>query len=156
MINLKTGRRMLKDGPTASIPKGHRVSRRSMVRSPKSGRWILANGPTAQRLRAQGWSLPPPVVRVVRSKYAKGCSNARRPGRTSLPLHVFCGPAGGACDRSYPVTSPQKAVAALSRAWRAPNPSGLRRCVRGIARRKGWLDSQGKIKLGPRPRRRRR
>lgn len=42
----------------------------------------------------------------------------------------FCGPAGGAPEGSYPVNSKKRARAALSYAHNAPNPAGIRKCVK--------------------------
>lgn len=42
----------------------------------------------------------------------------------------FCGPAGGAPEGSYPVNTLKRARAALSYARNAPDPAGIRRCVR--------------------------
>lgn len=42
----------------------------------------------------------------------------------------FCGPSGGAPSGSYPVNSKKRARAALSYAHNAPNPEGIRKCVK--------------------------
>lgn len=42
----------------------------------------------------------------------------------------FCGPAGGSPKGSYPVNTKKRAIAALSYARNAPNPSGIRACVK--------------------------
>jgi hypothetical protein len=43
---------------------------------------------------------------------------------------AFCGPAGGAPAGSYPVNTKKRARAALAYAHNAPNPSGIKRCVK--------------------------
>ena len=42
----------------------------------------------------------------------------------------FCGPSGGAPPGSYPVNPKKRARAALGYAHNAPNPSGIKKCVR--------------------------
>ena len=42
----------------------------------------------------------------------------------------FCGPSGGAAAGSYPVNSSKRCHAALAYARNAPNPSGIRSCVK--------------------------
>lgn len=44
-------------------------------------------------------------------------------------VKVFCGPAGGAPESSYPVNSKKRAIAALAYANNAPNPEGITSCV---------------------------
>jgi hypothetical protein len=58
----------------------------------------------------------------------------------------FCGLAGGAKDYTYPVNTPGRARAALSYARHAPNPEGIKTCARRVAKKKGWLDAEGKIR----------
>lgn len=79
---------------------------------------------------------------------------ARKPARSTrydkegIPRNLFCGPAGGARPGSFPVNTPRRAVAALSYARKAPNPEGIKGCVKKIAVRKGWYDSRtGRILL---------
>lgn len=73
----------------------------------------------------------------------KGCSNRGKYSGVSSDL--FCGPAGGSCEGTYPVNTPGRAIAALSYARYAPNPEGIRTCARKIAKEKGWMNSEGKI-----------
>jgi hypothetical protein len=42
----------------------------------------------------------------------------------------FCGAEGGACPKSFPVNTKKRARAALAYAHVAPNPDGIRKCVR--------------------------
>lgn len=42
----------------------------------------------------------------------------------------FCGPSGGAPEGSFPVNTRKRARAALSYARNAPNPEGIKKCVR--------------------------
>ena len=42
----------------------------------------------------------------------------------------FCGPSGGAPKGSYPVNTAKRCRAALSYAHNAPNPSGIKACVK--------------------------
>lgn len=45
-------------------------------------------------------------------------------------VKTFCGPSGGAPAGSFPVNTKDRAIAALSYARNAPNPSGIRACVK--------------------------
>ena len=47
----------------------------------------------------------------------------------------FCGPSGGAPQGSFPVNTRKRAIAALAYARNAPNPGGIRSCVK-----KHWPD----------------
>ena len=42
----------------------------------------------------------------------------------------FCGPAGGSPVGSFPVNSKKRAKSAMKLAHNAPNPSGIKACVR--------------------------
>jgi len=42
----------------------------------------------------------------------------------------FCGPSGGAAQGTYPVNTKKRCSAALSYARNAPNPAGIRACVK--------------------------
>lgn len=42
----------------------------------------------------------------------------------------FCGPSGGAAAGTYPVNTKKRCRAALSYARNAPNPEGIRKCVK--------------------------
>ncbi len=64
----------------------------------------------------------------------KGCSSAGRYRESEGP---FCGQAGGACAGTYPVGSIARVRNALSRAWHAPDPKGIRRCACARARKLG-------------------
>ena len=48
----------------------------------------------------------------------------------------FCGPSGGAAPGTYPVNSKKRRSAALSYAHNAPNPAGIRACVKRKAGKK--------------------
>ena len=74
-----------------------------------------------------------------------GCSSVRRYRNSNIPKRLFCGPAGGACPGTYPVNTPRRARAALSYARHAPNPEGIRRCARRVAKEEGWTNALGKI-----------
>lgn len=86
-----------------------------------------------------------PVVKSVRQvKIAKGekespkkVAKARKsPGGSNVGEYKkvskkeFCGPSGGAPKGSYPVNSKKRCAAALSYAHNAPNPEGIRACVK--------------------------
>lgn len=72
-------------------------------------------------------------VKVARGKESQlrkraGGSNVGK--YKSVAKGSFCGPAGGAPQGSYPVNSKKRARAALAYAHNAPNPEGIKRCVR--------------------------
>lgn len=63
-------------------------------------------------------------ITEIRKK--KGSSNAG-----DYPdVKSFCGTAGGAAKGTYPVNTKKRAHAALSYAHNAPNPSGIKKCVK--------------------------
>jgi len=62
------------------------------------------------------------------SKRNQGGSNVGEYKKVSKK--AFCGPAGGSPKGSFPVNSKKRARAALSYAHNAPNPSGIRACVK--------------------------
>lgn len=133
------------------------------VVSPETGRNILLNGPTYQRLaatkkwaaklknakRIRGTKLSRPRSKPKTSRRSKSRSRARGSSNagTYKNVRTFCGPAGGAAKGSYPVNSPGRARAALSYARYAPNPEGIKRCVRKQAAKNGWIGSKGRIKV---------
>ncbi len=77
-------------------------------------------------------------------KIGKGLSLKRRqeerlskkPGSSNIGEYKkvskgnFCGPSGGAAPGTYPVNSKKRCSAALAYAHNAPNPSGIRACVK--------------------------
>ena len=62
----------------------------------------------------------------MRSK--KGSSSAGK--YKSVFPSEFCGASGGASKYSFPVNSAKRARNALARAHYAPNPEGIRKCVK--------------------------
>lgn len=60
----------------------------------------------------------------------------KKPGGSSVGEYKtiskkeFCGPSGGAPKGSYPVNTKKRCTAALAYAHNAPNPSGIRACVK--------------------------
>jgi len=72
-------------------------------------------------------------VKVPRGKESKmqkkkGSSNAGE--YKDVAPSKFCGAAGGASKYSYPVNTKKRARAALAYARNAPNPAGIRKCVK--------------------------
>lgn len=61
-------------------------------------------------------------------KKRKGGSNVGEYKKVSKK--EFCGPSGGAPKGSYPVNTAKRCRAALSYAHNAPNPEGIKECVR--------------------------
>ena len=60
-----------------------------------------------------------------KKKPKAGSSNAGK-YKTKGP---YCGKAGGADPKSYPVNTRKRAIAALAFARHAPNPAGIKKCV---------------------------
>lgn len=58
----------------------------------------------------------------------KGSSNVGKYKKVSKG--DFCGPSGGAAPGTYPVNTKKRCSAALSYARNAPNPAGIRACVK--------------------------
>lgn len=79
------------------------------------------------------------MVRIgknMRVKRGKESKLRKKPGGSNVGEYKnvakksFCGPAGGAPQGSYPVNTKKRARAALAYAHNAPNPEGIRRCVK--------------------------
>ena len=85
-----------------------------------------------------------PVKKARRVKIAKGLSLKRgqeeklskKRGSSNIGKYKkvakgdFCGPSGGAAPGTYPVNTKKRCRAALSYARNAPNPAGIRACVK--------------------------
>lgn len=86
--------------------------------------------PAAKRARKITLAKGVKVKRGVESKLEKkpGGSNVGKYKKVSKKK--FCGPAGGAPETSYPVNTPKRCRAALAYAHNAPNPKGIRACVK--------------------------
>lgn len=61
-------------------------------------------------------------------------STYERKAYRSVPKKDFCGKAGNAAPRSFPVNTESRCRAALSYARNAPNPEGIRKCAMEKAR----------------------
>ncbi len=76
------------------------------------------------------------IAKNVTVKRGKESKLRKKPGGSNVGEYknvkksAFCGPAGGAPEGSYPVNSKKRARAALSYAHNAPNPAGIRACVK--------------------------
>ncbi len=86
--------------------------------------------PAAKRVKKVTLAKGLKVKRGVESKLEKkpGGSNVGKYKKVSKK--EFCGPAGGAPKASYPVDTPKRCRAALAYAHNAPNPKGIRECVK--------------------------
>lgn len=62
--------------------------------------------------------------------------------------NAFCGPAGGAGPRNFPVNSEKRCRAALSYARKAPNPCGIVKCALKKAKKHGWKCGATSCKCG--------
>lgn len=114
------------------------------VMSPKTGKEIKVGGSTyldlASSPKWQHKLVNSPIhfkKTSPRKKAKPGCSNQGK--YKNVPEHLFCGPEGGSCPGTYPVNSPGRARSALAYARHAPNPEGIRKCVRRIEKEKGWV-----------------
>lgn len=90
---------------------------------------------------AKGVKVKRGVEEKLRAK--KGSSSVGR--YKDVETKSFCGPAGGASKFSYPVNSAKRCRAALAYAHNAPNPEGIRKCVK--AKCKGKVSEVGGKKL---------
>lgn len=76
------------------------------------------------------------IAKGVKVKRGKESQLRKKPGGSSVGEYKkvskgeFCGPAGNAPKGSYPVNSAKRCRAALSYAHNAPNPSGIKECVK--------------------------
>jgi len=76
------------------------------------------------------------VAKGVKESAKKVLADRKKPGGSNVGEYKkvskggFCGPSGGAPKGSYPVNTPKRRRAALSLAHNAPNPSGIRECVK--------------------------
>ena len=70
------------------------------------------------------------VKRGVESKLQKKPGGSNVGSYKDVSKSKFCGPAGGAPPGSFPVDSVKRARAALSYAHNAPNPAGIKACVK--------------------------
>lgn len=116
------------------------------IKSPKTGRLIKVGGPTYQKL-SKSKKYGPILSKSpkVKNKTLKGCSNVGK--YPKVAVDEFCGPEGGSCPGTYPVNTRGRARAALAYARHAPDPEGIKNCVRRKSSEKGWLDSKGKLKM---------
>lgn len=67
-------------------------------------------------------------------KWGKEKKLKKKPGGSNVgeykDVSKFCGPSGGAPSGSYPINSAKRCRAALAYAHNAPNPKGIRECVK--------------------------
>lgn len=67
---------------------------------------------------------------------------SKKPGSSNIGKYKdvgkgeFCGPSGGAAPGTYPVNTKKRRTAALAYARNAPNPKGIRSCVKRHAKKK--------------------
>jgi len=115
--------------------------------NPKTGKKIKVGGPTYQKLMQSKWvdmitdietaavrspkrSPKKSPKRSPKQSPKKGCSNQGKYKGVSADL--FCGTEGGSCPGTYPVNTKGRARAALAYARHAPNPEGIKKCVRRL------------------------
>jgi hypothetical protein len=111
----------------------------SYIVSPKTGRSIKIGGPAYEKLeKSQTWNskLKNASKTSPPGSTTRGCSNVGK--YPNVSSNLFCGPEGGSCPGTYPVNTKRRARAALAYARYAPNPKGIKSCVRRIKNEKGW------------------
>ncbi len=93
------------------------------------------------------------AVRIAKGvKVARGKESQlqKKPGGSNVGEYKnvkkgsFCGPSGGSPVGSYPVNSKKRAIAALAYAHNAPNPAGIRKCVKSKFPGVGKSKTKGK------------
>ena len=76
------------------------------------------------------------IAKGVKVKRGKESQLQKKRGGSSVGEYKnvskkkFCGPSGGAPEGSYPVNTAKRCRAALSYARNAPNPAGIKSCVK--------------------------
>lgn len=76
------------------------------------------------------------VAKGLKESPKKVAKARKKPGGSNVGEYKkvskgdFCGPSGGAPKGSYPVNTEKRRKAALSLAHNAPNPSGIKACVK--------------------------
>lgn len=103
------------------------------VINPKTGRLIKVGGPTYQKLMRSKWAdqLRDTSMEIsAPSNSKKGCSNKGK--YKGVPKEMFCGSEGGSCPETFPANTKKRAKAALAYARHAPNPEGIKRCVKRL------------------------
>ena len=89
-------------------------------------------------------SLAKQGLKLGQVKKMKGCGSVGKYKPGEAP---FCGPAGGACDLSFPVNTKKRAINAVVRSVNAPNPEGIRKCATDYAVKKGWITKEDRTRL---------
>lgn len=90
----------------------------------------------AEKKRAAKSAKKVTLAKGLKVKRGKESQLAKKPGSSNVGKYKkvskkeFCGPAGGAAEGTYPVNSKKRCSAALSYAHNAPNPKGIRECVK--------------------------
>jgi len=95
--------------------------------APKRKKRVVKNAKKTKRVKiGKGLS----IKRGQEEKLSKkpGSSNIGR--YKNVAKKDFCGPRGGAAPGTYPINTPKRARAALAYAHNAPNPSGIKACVK--------------------------
>ena len=89
-------------------------------------------------------SLSKKGLKLSQVKKMKGCGSL---GKYKPDQGPFCGPAGGACDLTFPVGTKKRAINAVIRSVNAPNPEGIRKCATDFAIHKGWMTTEDRNRL---------
>ena len=104
------------------------MARNGKVLNPTTGRWINVNGETFKKLKNGINNLNQETISY----------NKHEGPYKNLKESVFCGPNGNAGMGSFPVNTEKRCRAALSYAYRAPNPNGIIKCAIRKAKIHGW------------------
>jgi len=76
------------------------------------------------------------IAKGIKVSKNKKAEMEKKPGGSNVGEYSkvakkkFCGPFGGAPEGSYPVNTKKRAKAALAYAHNAPNPAGIKACVK--------------------------
>lgn len=90
----------------------------------------VAKKPVAKRVKKITLAKGLKVKRGVESKLQKKAGGSNVGEYKKVKKSSFCGPSGGSPAGSYPVNTSKRCSAALSYAHNAPNPKGIRACVK--------------------------
>lgn len=156
IVNPLTGRKIFVGGPTYQKLK-------------ESGRYkekITKLARSAKKVTPKAIIFPGQKLKTRKIKYSKTASIRKNldqsgirladvkklPGCGSLGKYKekdgpFCGPKGGACERTFPVGTKKRAINAVVRSLNAPNPEGIRKCATSYAVKKGWITKEDKKRL---------
>ena len=156
IVNPLTGRRIFVGGPTYKKLKESgkykstvtKLARSAKKITPKSiifpGHKLKTRKIKYSKTASLRKNLDKSGIRLADVKKMPGCGSLGKYTKKDGP---FCGPKGGACERTYPVGTKKRAINAVVRSVNAPNPEGIRKCATSYAVKKGWITKEDKKRL---------